>query len=58
MSEWEQSVLTAHDRMEEPEPKRHYCPLCGEECETLYRDKDTGEVLGCNCCIEAVSLYE
>lgn len=57
LSEYEKHIMAMHDRMEDPDPKRHYCPLCGGECETIYKDKDNGEVVGCDCCIEAVSLY-
>lgn len=30
------------------------CPVCGEECETIYVSKSNGEALGCNWCIEEV----
>ena len=33
------------------------CPICGEECETIYRVKDTKEVIGCDCCIEAIESW-
>lgn len=33
------------------------CPVCCEECETLYKDQ-YGEVFGCNNCIETVDAWE
>lgn len=34
------------------EPIEIKCPLCGEECETLY--KGGGDIIGCENCIERV----
>lgn len=31
------------------------CPVCGEECEKLYRNH--GTVIGCENCIEEVDSY-
>lgn len=33
------------------------CPVCCEECETLYKDQ-YGEVFGCNNCVETVDAWE
>ena len=33
---------------DEPEPVK--CPICGEECETIYADMN-GDVFGCDRCI-------
>ena len=33
-----------------PEPKPVKCPVCGEECETIYMDFDRN-VFGCDECI-------
>ena len=33
------------------------CPVCGEECETLYKDQ-YGEVFGCDQCVETVNAWE
>lgn len=30
------------------------CPCCGAECETVYRNKYTTEILGCNECLDAL----
>lgn len=32
------------------EPTYPRCPICGEECETLYEDRD-GTVFGCDNCV-------
>lgn len=34
--------------VDDPDPV--YCPICGEECETVYADKD-GTVFACNNCL-------
>lgn len=34
--------------------KSPVCPVCGEECETIYKSNDNGEVVGCDQCIIAV----
>ena len=33
------------------------CPICGEECETIYKDK-WGNVLGCEECVEVCDAWE
>lgn len=33
------------------------CPVCGEECETLYQLHD-GEIVGCESCVETVDAWE
>lgn len=40
----------------EPEYRPYICPVCGEECETIYR-KDS-EILGCDNCVEAIDARE
>lgn len=34
-----------------------HCPLCGEECETIYKDY-YGDVVGCENCIETSNAWE
>lgn len=33
------------------------CPCCGEECETLYRDRN-GEYVGCDVCVDTQDAWE
>lgn len=33
------------------------CPICFDECETIYKDGE-GNVCGCENCISAVDAYE
>ena len=41
-----------------PRPVRFpRCPVCGEECEKLYKDK-WGEVFACDQCVEEVDAWE
>jgi hypothetical protein len=32
------------------------CPVCGEECETIY--KANGDVIGCDQCVISVDAYD
>lgn len=44
--------------MEPPEPEAApICLCCGEECETLYRDR-TGLIVGCEHCMETLDAWE
>ena len=40
-----------------PEYDVPHCPVCGQECEILYKNS-YGEVIGCNECIDAVDAWE
>ena len=40
------------------EPEAYHCPLCGKECESIYKNKDTGEIVGCENCIEIADPAE
>ena len=43
---------------EPPEPEENpRCPCCGEECETLYRDR-AGFIVGCENCMETLDAWE
>ena len=33
------------------------CPVCGEECETIYRDR-FGTYVGCDICMETKDAWE
>lgn len=42
------------------EPKGYdlpVCPVCGEETDTYYKNKD-GVIVGCEFCIDAVDSWE
>lgn len=39
------------------EPEEVHCPICGEECETIYADQN-GEVFGCENCIMQQDAWE
>ena len=47
---------TGHPDGKEPAPV--LCPLCGGECETIYRTKEDREVVGCDLCIESVDPWD
>ena len=38
-----------------PEGRVPICPVCGEECSTIY--KDGGEIIGCNICIRVSTHF-
>ena len=41
-----------------PPPEREpVCPVCGESCDTFYRDK-AGDVVGCENCVTSYDAWE
>lgn len=43
-------------RLDPPEYDEPHCPVCGEVCETIYRQY--GEIIGCSSCISSVPDYD
>ena len=39
------------------EPRYPRCPCCGEECETMYKDR-FGASVGCDDCVETKDAWE
>lgn len=39
-----------------PEQEQPVCPICGEECYTVYLR--SGEVVGCDRCLLEINAYE
>ena len=39
------------------EPTYPRCPICGEECETLYKDR-SGEVFACDNCVSTQNAWD
>ena len=39
-------------------PSLLLCPLCGGECETIFRTKEDREIVGCDLCIECVDPWD
>ncbi len=39
------------------EPVYPHCPICGEECDTIYRD-NAADIVGCDACISAKDAWE
>lgn len=39
------------------EPKWPHCPVCGSECEEVYKDTN-GVVFGCEECVSTKSAWE
>lgn len=39
------------------EPEYPICPVCGEECEIIYRDKWL-DIVGCDECISTVDAWD
>lgn len=40
------------------EPEFPICPVCGAEADTYYRDINSGEIVGCDECIESVDAWD
>lgn len=38
-------------------PRYPICPVCGEECETIYKARH-GSVVGCDVCIETQDAWD
>ncbi len=35
------------------------CPICGEECETVYQSKENGfDIVGCDLCLKPWDAWE
>lgn len=39
------------------EPAYPICPICGEECETMYKNR-YGAYIGCDVCVETKDAWE
>lgn len=46
-----------HDYPEPPEYTVPECPICGEETDTLYADKD-GVIFGCDNCVKTIDAWD
>ena len=40
------------------EPEAYRCPVCGEVCESIFKNKGYGHIVGCDNCIEGVDPCE
>lgn len=40
------------------EPEEYHCPVCNKKCESIFRYKGTGEIVGCDKCIAVVDPWE
>lgn len=40
------------------EPEAYRCPVCDKECESIYKCKETGEIVGCDRCVDTVEPWE
>lgn len=34
-----------------------YCPVCHKECEEVYRDRETHDIIGCDVCVSCVDAW-
>lgn len=44
-------------RRKKNDPLFPICPICGKECETIYRDTDY-QILGCDKCVQEREAWE
>lgn len=41
-----------HENLEDKDPEEYpHCPVCGDECEKVYRNRE-GDIVGCDCCLD------
>lgn len=55
------SVFDYKEPRIEPKPyKNPVCPVCGEECETLYQRHTmrSSEIVGCDNCLDTLDAWE
>ncbi|MCM1439196.1 MAG: hypothetical protein NC131_08340 [Roseburia sp.] len=38
-------------------PDYPICPICGAECDTIYKDRD-GTIFGCDECVSSVDAWD
>ena len=53
-------VISNMERTGTPDGKKEqypHCPACGEECETVYKDR-FGAYIGCDVCVEIKDAWE
>lgn len=50
------TLNTGYPSERDPDPP--LCLICGGPCEKLYRKTDTGDILGCDLCIETIEPFE
>ena len=54
-------MIRAMERYGYPDPKMDrepVCPVCGDVCEEIYRERKGGDVLGCGSCITRMSMED
>lgn len=39
------------------DPKWPHCPVCGSECEEIYKNND-GDIFGCDECVKIQNAWE
>lgn len=47
-----------NDYMLDPPAIYPHCPVCGSECEHVYRENFTDNILGCENCISEEDAWE
>ena len=40
------------------EPSYPRCPVCGSECDEIYMDRHSNEILGCDVCAKVKNAWE
>lgn len=39
------------------EPEMPKCPICGEYCDSFYKNTENQEIVGCDYCIKIIESY-
>lgn len=50
-------IISYLERSGFPDDSIPICPICGSECEIIYRDRYT-DIIGCNECVESLDASE
>lgn len=57
MIQYENPIITWTERYGPPDIPWPRCPVCGEETDTFYRDREF-DIIGCDNCIHSVDAWE
>lgn len=50
--------MNRYGTLTKEDEKEPICPICGKECESFYKHKASGVIIGCDVCIKVVDAYE
>jgi hypothetical protein len=51
-------LIARTEREGVPDGRHPICPICGEECDTYYRNGFVGDIVGCDFCISEHNAWD